>query len=73
MAELGLLNKCVFKNDGQEVIDFVKIMLKQHYEGKQPICALLLDYQMPKKNGLQVVEEVFRLYAERNDGLNKAD
>jgi CheY-like chemotaxis protein len=41
--------------------------------GKLPIRALLLDFQMPKKNGLHVVSEVKELYEKRNKDLNEAD
>lgn len=49
--------------DGQEVIDYVKeLTLKQIKEANYfPICpirALVLDYSMPKKTGLDVVIEL---------------
>jgi hypothetical protein len=51
MMELSLLRKSKFFIDGQQVIDFVKELLSQDVNNK-PIEALLLDFKMPKKNGL---------------------
>ena len=35
--------------------------------------ALILDFQMPKKTGLDVVKEVRRMYEEKNRGREECD
>lgn len=51
--------------NGQDTIDRVKLIVNEAIASKgnevsllQPIDLLLLDFQMPHKNGLQVVNEV---------------
>lgn len=61
MTAINLHNNSKYFTDGQQVIDAVKQELLQS-ESDRPIRTLLLDFQMPKKNGLQVVEEVKKLY-----------
>ena len=56
---LGLLSKTTFCKDGEEAINTVNSFLsKPPAEVEQPITVMLLDFQMPKKNGLEVVEAV---------------
>jgi CheY-like chemotaxis protein len=58
LTEIGLHSKCTYCIDGQVVIDEVKRILDEEIletsEGDviRPIDFMLLDFQMPKKNGL---------------------
>lgn len=58
LIEIGLHSKCTYCIDGQVVIDEVKRILEEDIletsEGDviRPIDFMLLDFQMPKKNGL---------------------
>jgi CheY-like chemotaxis protein len=65
---MGLSNVTEFFSDGQEVIDKVKVLtdqaLAQTNPKTPPVHILLLDYQMPKKNGLDVVCELKAYFKE---------
>lgn len=54
LADMNLLPISKFYQNGQEVIDAVTEVLATTTQ-KKPLLALLLDFQMPRKNGLQVV------------------
>jgi CheY-like chemotaxis protein len=52
-----------FTSNGQETIDLVKQIFEEglstHKEGVyKPIDLIITDFQMPVKNGLQVVQEI---------------
>ena len=68
-SQLGVLYKVKFARNGQEVIDLVKNTFiskipKQSKPGEifKPIDLLILDFQMPYKNGFQVQKEVGDFY-----------
>ena len=52
--KLNLSDCCQYFEDGQKIINHVKLTLKNANDD-HPISLLLLDLQMPMKNGLQVV------------------
>ena len=58
---LGLLESTIFSINGQQAIDSAKNELDKalHKLGselnKQPVTLMLIDFQMPLKNGIQVV------------------
>lgn len=64
LSDIGVINNCHFFTNGQETIDAAKnaiyIALELN-DGKRtrlrPIVAILLDLQMPIKNGLEVIQE----------------
>jgi hypothetical protein len=63
LEDIGVLSGCEFFADGQQVFDFVEeTMLREKSDpdkdNRQPIRALLLDFQMPKMNGLDVIARV---------------
>jgi len=65
MDELGIREYCDFCTDGQLAIDSAKRLVDDALdtgETDRPICLMLLDMQMPQKNGMQVVEEVREYY-----------
>lgn len=67
--EIGVSQNAEYFINGQQVIDYVKecVIESLSQDLKQetkPIHALLLDFQMPQKNGLQTVQEVKAFYAE---------
>jgi len=56
-----------FYINGQQVIDRVKELVFEQIQTAtsyplRPVHALILDFLMPKKNGLQVVNELKQLY-----------
>ena len=58
METLGILENCDFCVNGQIAIDRAKSLIDEASERgdlNRPICLMLLDMQMPKKNGQQVV------------------
>ena len=66
MEQMTLLKDLEFFTDGQQVIDRIMEILEMRDLASCPIDALLLDFQMPVKNGIQVVREVKTLYAKQN-------
>ena len=63
--ELGMSDTCDYCINGQQTIDTVKSLVNSAIENRiitalfiQPVDLLLLDFQMPQKNGLQVVSEI---------------
>jgi CheY-like chemotaxis protein len=75
LTEIGVIEKCTFCHDGQSVIEKTKSLLDVYIEnckaGKPalPVAFMLLDFQMPKKNGIQVIDEI-RLYFKNCQKLN---
>ncbi len=62
LQEINKIKKSEFYVNGQEVIDRVKEVLTQPNKLARPIQALLLDFQMPVKNGIQTVQAIKRMY-----------
>ena len=67
---LGLVDTCDFCIDGQKTISKVQLILDDAIAARdmnsyilQPLDFLLLDFQMPRKNGIQVIHEVKEYYA----------
>lgn len=59
----GVLDQTIFCKDGQGLIDKVKMLilaetLHQNDASSMPISLLLLNLQMPRKNGFEVIKEV---------------
>ena len=58
---LGLLEQTIFSINGQQAIDSAKNELDKALFNlgselkKQPVTLMLIDFQMPLKNGIQVV------------------
>ncbi len=58
---LGLLESTIFSINGQQAIDSAKNELDKALFNlgselkKQPVTLMLIDFQMPLKNGIQVV------------------
>ena len=68
IVRLDLQVKTEFYWDGLQVIDRVNTVINQPSKLKilRPICALLIDYKMPIKNGLQVFQKIQMLYKTYN-------
>ena len=61
-------NEVSYYNNGRLLVDQVFKLLQnpELIRKRLPIDALLLDYEMPEADGLQVVKEVKELYREYN-------
>ena len=68
---MGIFDLTEFCIDGQKTIDLVKKQLDDALlnpkEGLviKPIALILLDFQMPLKNGIQVVQEIRKYYSQK--------
>ena len=67
IQEINLMDLSEFYINGQQVVDRVKqIVNDQLLSAKsfpiRPARALILDFQMPQKNGIEVVKEVKEFY-----------
>jgi CheY-like chemotaxis protein len=69
LKECGVLKICQFEINGQEAINAAKILvdvaLELNNEKKatlRPITCMLLDLQMPIKNGIEVMQETKMMY-----------
>jgi CheY-like chemotaxis protein len=58
LVNIGMHENAKYFADGQKVIDEVMATLARNSEGQWPVYALILDFKMPIKNGLEVVKEV---------------
>ena len=69
-GSLGLSESVEYHVNGQLAINRVNNLIRdcKETDGRMPIAALLLDYQMPGANGLEVVEHVREAYSELNRG-----
>ena len=74
--ELGLSDRVIFCDNGEEVIDFFKLQLSElkcqtaPTEGRnlaKPVALLLMEINMLMKNGLETKKEVCELYNQFND------
>ena len=73
LTELGIIDKTQFCVNGQEAIDVSKRIIVEFLKSsptlvavKKPISFMLLDFQMPRKNGLQVIKEIREFIASKN-------
>ena len=66
LTEINQISNAEFYINGQQVIDRVKDVLGLPNLLQRPIHSLLLDFQMPFKNGIQVVKEIKKIYEEVN-------
>ena len=67
IAELEMTHQCSFCYDGQEAINIAFSIIKTAIDDKatsaeeiRPIDLMILDFQMPRKNGLDVIKSVRR-------------
>jgi len=63
LSDHNLVQMCEFYSDGQQVIDSVTKLVQNAIKEAEsfpvkPIHALILDLNMPIKNGLDVIEEI---------------
>lgn len=61
LSHLNLEQKAILCCNGQEVIEKVKWLVLEA-KTEQPVSVMILDFQMPVKNGLQVVKEVREIF-----------
>ena len=67
MVDLQLDPICEYCVDGQQAIDKAQqILAEADDKNLRPISMMILDFQMPKKNGIEVVKEVKKLYQEKS-------
>ncbi len=75
LTEIGVQEKVTYCVNGQDTIDQAKRIIQASVSKAQmgttikPINFLLLDFQMPQKNGVQVLKEIrtFYGYQQMND------
>ena len=67
IQEIALMDLSEFYINGQQVVDRVKQLVNDQLLSAKsfpirPAHALILDFQMPQKNGIEVVKEVKEFY-----------
>lgn len=63
LAEFGLSAQTIFCTNGSETVEKIRQELAES-PGENPISLILSDFQMPNKNGIQVLTDMKRLYEE---------
>lgn len=48
-------------NDGEQCVEIYRNLLEKHHSDINPFNIVLLDFIMPKKNGVQVAKEILEL------------
>ena len=72
LQEINKIKKAEFYVNGQEIIDRVlEVLTTETTTLVRPIQALLLDFQMPVKNGIQTVQAIKRIYQSINDNEDR--
>jgi CheY-like chemotaxis protein len=78
LNRLNFMGISHFAVDGQECIDSAKEIfdyqlskVKPGQKNVRPIAIMLLDLQMPKKTGIQVVAEVKAMYKRASSSLRE--
>ena len=72
LQEINKIKKTEFYVNGQEIIDRVlEVLTTETTILVRPIQALLLDFQMPVKNGIQTVQAIKRIYQSINDNEDR--
>lgn len=79
MTKLDVIKRCEFFYDGQLTIDRTKELIDdaisfttldfEDVKKLKPVSLILLDFQMPVKNGIDVVNELRRYYRVINETL----
>ena len=71
ISELSLANKTTYSNNGQDLIDKVKTILSEPLASDRPIDLILTDFQMPKKNGIEALNEIRALFKAKSTELGR--
>ena len=71
ISELSLANKTTHSNNGQELIDRVKSILSEPLASDRPIDLILTDFQMPKKNGIEALNEIRAIFKAKSAELGR--
>jgi len=58
LKEAGIGNQAHWVKDGEELMDFLNGSLQEENKKTSPIAIILLDLNMPKKDGLEALEEI---------------
>jgi len=75
LEDFEVVDHCSFVSDGVEAVDETQkildsIPIDMAFEKPyQPIQIMLLDFNMPHMNGLQVIDCVKEMYATKNNDL----
>jgi len=83
LSDLQLTGRCEFAFNGQEAVSKARDIVTRQYEASrewrqggasiQPLCLVLTDFQMPKLNGIQVVEQIKKAIADLNAYYEEGD
>ena len=70
MKELFVLDRCAFFYSGDLVLDFAVKTIKNSPGQAQPIKLMLLDNQMPRITGVEVVKQLRAFISKQNETRN---
>ena len=71
IGKLGLTDKTTYSGNGQELIEEVQSILSKPLVSDKPISLILTDFQMPKKNGIQALNEIKALFVSKSKEIGR--
>ena len=66
LSDLQIIDRCDFCHNGLEAVTKATEIYKKSTE-VQPYCLVLVDFQMPRLNGIEVIKQIRKLIKKNNE------